>query len=153
MTCQLQSNRGEQKNSAQFEAATINGLARRRESKDKEGARSGRLNMHFHFGSRGRWLVLFCVSFLLFFKAPTSDIFSLSGSELSLSVGTGRRMRLCCADGEKCDIHNAFPIRGSHAWTHLATCQRETDSGRMRINCLSMREEVVVWRVEGEVAK
>lgn len=21
-------------------------------------------------------------------------------------------MRLCCADGEKCDIHNAFPIRG-----------------------------------------
>lgn len=36
-------------------------------------------------------------------------------------------MRLCCADGEKCDIHNAFPIRGCHAWTHLATCQREMD--------------------------
>lgn len=36
-------------------------------------------------------------------------------------------MRLCCADGEKCDIHNAFPISGCHAWTHLATCQREMD--------------------------
>ena len=43
-------------------------------------------------------------------------------------------MRLCCADGEKCDIHNAFPIRGCHAWTHLATCQREMDRERMRIN-------------------
>lgn len=43
-------------------------------------------------------------------------------------------MRLCCADGEKCDIHNAFPIRGCHAWTHLATCQREMDRTRMRIN-------------------
>lgn len=115
--------------------------------------------MHFHFGSRGCWLVLFCCFVfsslsLLLFKAPTSDIFSLSGSELSLSPGTGRRMRLCCADGEKCDIHNAFPIRGCHAWTHLATCQRETDSGRMRTNCLSARGEVVRcggtegWRVK-----
>lgn len=43
-------------------------------------------------------------------------------------------MRLCCADGEKCDIHNAFPIRGCHAWTHLAMCQREMDRKRMGIN-------------------
>lgn len=56
-------------------------------------------------------------------------------------------MRLCCADGEKCDIHNAFPIRGCHAWTHLATCRREMDRKGMRINGLLVGER------EKEVAK
>lgn len=44
-------------------------------------------------------------------------------------------MRLCCADGEKCDIHNAFPIRGCHAWAHLATCQWEMDRGEDEYKC------------------